>query len=184
MGICSPGPVDSVLLFGRTPIVEARRVGLDGSSRTSAALCRLLFAEWLGTEPEFQSSNGALTPAEADVDVLLLIGDPALRSPRDGYRVVDLALVWRERTGLPFCFAAWVARDETCARAAVSVLRSAMERGLAHRGQIAAEASARLGIPADRLLNYLTSRITYRLGPPEEEGIALFRRLLEKHALL
>ena len=48
MGISSPGPVDSVLLFARRPLTAARTVLLDPSSRTSSALARILFAEVVG----------------------------------------------------------------------------------------------------------------------------------------
>ena len=57
---------------------DVRSVALDVSSRTSVALTKIIFREFLGTDPEWR-------PAQPDIDAMLrvndaavLIGDPAL----------------------------------------------------------------------------------------------------------
>ncbi|MEN8151038.1 MAG: menaquinone biosynthesis protein, partial [Planctomycetota bacterium] len=172
-GICvgSPGPVDSVLIFSRGPVEESRRVALDESSLTSSALARILFGERWGRTPEFSHCPPDVDPREADADAVLLIGDPAMRAPRDGLVVTDVATAWREWTGLPFPFALWIASDVETARAAAPVLAAAKERGLARRGEIAAEAAAAMDLPPEFLLRYLTSRITYDFGEGEAESL-------------
>ncbi|MHC4471247.1 MAG: MqnA/MqnD/SBP family protein, partial [Planctomycetota bacterium] len=109
---------------------------------------------------------------------------PALTAPREGLVVTDAALLWREMTGLPFCFAVWLARDEATAAEAAPVLNLAKERGLARRAEIAREAAEGLGLPEERLLAYLTERITYDLGDPERAALARFGELCRRHALL
>jgi chorismate dehydratase len=173
-GICSPGPVDSVLLFSRGPVAEARSVLLDESSLTSAALVRVLYDEHFGGRPEFASCGADLDPRQMDADACLLIGDPALRAPRDRLVLTDLASAWRELTGLPFCFAAWLARDEETAERVRGPLRAARERGLAGREEFAARESASLGLRPQTLLRYLTERITYELGEPERAAAERF----------
>ena len=115
-----------------------------------------------------------MDPREADADAVLLIGDPAMRAPRDGLAVTDLATAWREGTGLPFCFALWIARDEAAARAAEPILTAAKSRGLARREAIALDASPELDLPPERLLTYLTERITYDLEEGERAGLSRY----------
>ena len=98
--------------------------------------------------------------------------------------VTDLATAWRSLTGLPFCFAVWVARDASCAEEAGPILSSARERGLARRADYARAGAEKLGIPFERLLIYLTERISYTFGEHERKAVEEFRRLLTKHKLL
>jgi len=184
-GICvgSPGPVDSVLFFSRGPIEASSSVALDESSLTSTALARILFGERWGKNPEFRACPPDVDPRAADADAILLIGDPAMKAPRDGLVVTDLASAWRDWTGLPFCFALWIARDEASARLAAPILTAAKERGLLRRRELAAEASGRMGLPAEFLLRYLTSRITYDLGPNEVEALERFCRYVRAMGL-
>jgi chorismate dehydratase len=173
IAIASPGPVDSVLFFSRRPLEEVETLALDESSLTSAALARILCEDHFGVRPEYTSCGPEVDPVRSGADAVLLIGDPALRAERDGLLVTDLASTWRAHTGLPFCFALWIAADEASAKAASGVLRQAKERGLARRAELAAAASEDLGLPAESLLVYLTERITYDLS--EGERIALER---------
>src|SRR5215471_5314672 len=52
ISIASRGPVLSVTLFSRSPWAQIKRVALDEGSRTSAALCQVLFAKRYGVKPE------------------------------------------------------------------------------------------------------------------------------------
>ncbi len=184
ISISSPGPVDSVLLFSRGPLGAARHVLLDDSSLTSAALVRVLFAHRLGAGPVFERRSPETDPRLMDADALLLIGDRALTAPRDGLAVTDVASLWREWTGLPFCFAVWLARDRAAARRAGPVLRAAKERGLARRREIAEEAAPALGLSAEELHRYLVERVTYDLGEPERAAVARFEDLCRDTGLL
>ena len=185
-GICiaSPGPVDSVLLFSRGPLRDARRVLLDDSSLTSSALARILLAGECGDAVEYGACPPSIDPRDADADAVLLIGDPALRAPRDGLVVTDLASWWRETHGLPFCFAVWIARDEAAARDAAGPLEDAMRRGLLRREDYAREAARETGLPYETLVTYLTERIRYTLGDAERESLARFGRCCEELGLL
>ena len=59
VAIASEGPVRSVLLVGRREPAAMRTVAGDRSSRTSAALLRILLAERHGIEPEFVTAAPA-----------------------------------------------------------------------------------------------------------------------------
>jgi len=43
-------------------------------------------------------------------DAALIIGDPAMKIPRDKLRVFDLGALWHDFTGFGFVFAMWMTR--------------------------------------------------------------------------
>jgi chorismate dehydratase len=175
--IAAHGPVESVLLFCRRPPAECRTVALDTSSRTSVDLVRVLFAHRWGTRPTYLRRDPDPDLRRAEADAVLLIGDPALLARWEGPPPVDLAEEWRAWTGLPFVFAAWVARTEEIARAAEPVLRRAAERGAAHLADIARRGARDLGLPEERLRRYLSESLRFGFGPGERAGLARFEEL-------
>src|SRR6266851_4058110 len=98
-----------VLATKRNNLKKVTRVALDDSSRTSVALVKIIFREFLGFEPEWITSPPELKSMLMHADAALIIGDPAMRIPRDKLRVFDLATLWHEFTGLGFVFAMWMA---------------------------------------------------------------------------
>lgn len=170
----------SVLLVSRRPIAQVRRVALDESSRTSAALVRLLAAERWGIDPEYLSHRPDLDSMLDAADAALLIGDPALRVDRRDLQIWDLAAEWRAMTGLPFVFAAW-----TC-RAGIELtpdqkrlFTDSLEAGLADLERIVTDAAAETGLDPDLLHRYFTHHLHYRLGPEERAGMDAFLRHIE-----
>jgi chorismate dehydratase len=79
MAVAAKGEVRSILVLAKKPMEMARRVALDRSSRSSAALVRLLCAGRWGIEPEFVEAAPDPAAMLADADAALVIGDPALR---------------------------------------------------------------------------------------------------------
>src|SRR5690348_5263249 len=113
-GVCigSEGPVASVALFARKPVRDLRRIALDTSSRTSAALVRILCARRFDVAPAFVSHAPDLGAMLAQADAALLIGDPALfvYPAAFGAEKIDLGAAWSDMTGLPFVWAFWAGR--------------------------------------------------------------------------
>ncbi len=173
--IATHGSVGSVLLFAKTAPAEARVVALDESSRTSAALTRVLYRFLWNASPRFvpRPSDPDLTRLEADA--ALLIGDPALVARWSGPPPIDLGHAWRDWTGLPFVFAAWLARTPEIAREAAQPLRRAALRGTAHLSEIAAAGAARLGLSDAVAEDYLRRRLSFDYGDSERAAVALFR---------
>ena len=79
IAIASERKVESVLLVSRGPARRAKRVALDSSSRTSAALVKILFALLWKREPEYLEAAPDLKAMMSSADAALLIGDPALQ---------------------------------------------------------------------------------------------------------
>ena len=174
LGIASHRRARSVVLVTRQPLDAVRRVALDASSRTSAALVRLLLRRRGLREVEFVE-RAPEWPAMLDgADAALLIGDPALTADLQGHHAIDLATEWFAATGLPFVFAVWAVRPGLALADGGALFHEAYRRGALELDAIAREASARLSLPPDDLASYLRDCIHYRLGPEEERAIPLF----------
>lgn len=182
--IASRGEVQSVRLFHRKPLRRLRRVCLDASSMTSAALTKIVLAERYGVQPEFQSTPPVADLQDADGDAILLIGDKAMQVCSRRWRALDLGAEWKALTGLPFVYAIWAARRGVASRDLVCAINDVKALGLAHADAIAASESRRLGLSFTCCRTYLTHRIFYGLGPAEIAGLREFRRRLIAHGLI
>jgi chorismate dehydratase len=190
IAIAALNAVRSILLVSRKPLDEIKTVALDTSSMTSVALCKVLFAKWLGGPREYRSMAPDLQTMLATSDAALLIGDPALLIERACYpTVIDLAEEWRKHTGKPFVFAFWAVREDAFAetgtvsgttadaiRKLAEVFQRSRDHGLAPESvqHIAKEWASRLGLRGDQVTRYLTMNIHYFLDPPCQEGLRLF----------
>lgn len=199
LAIASERKVESVLLVSRGPARRVRRVALDASSRTSAALVKILFVRHWKAEPDYAEAAPDLRAMLQQADAALLIGDPALRVALHGahaelpevenVHVYDLAEEWWRLTQLPFVFAVWAVRaDRVRSRQAARALTRDFQRsrdlGLEHLGEIAREAAARLGLPGGQLERYLRHSIQYRLDAPHRAGLESFFRFAHELGLL
>jgi chorismate dehydratase len=170
VAIASRGPVRSVSLFHRRPLASVRRVALDSSSRTSAALLRILLRDRLGRDPEYVVMPPSLPEMLAAADAALLIGDRALYFEGPESRL-DLGQEWTERTGLPFVWAFWAGRREAARPSDVARLQAALAAGLQALPAIASTYNGnRAGLNED----YLRRHIVYRLDEAESAGLNEF----------
>jgi len=180
VAIGSRGPVRSVLLFHHGPLERVRRVAVDTSSRTSAALVKVLLREKLGRDPQYVPMGPSLVDMLAVADAALLIGDPALDHEGDSARL-DLGEEWTRTTGLPFVYAFWAGRPGAVGAAGVSRLQSALASGLEALPAIAARQARGEAFRAAKYEAYLRENIVYRLGEEEQAGLREFYR--RAHAL-
>ena len=180
VAIGSRGKVRSVLLFHHGPLERVRRVALDTSSRTSAALVRILLRERLDRAPQYVPMGPSLVDMLAVADAALLIGDPALDHEADAARL-DLGDEWSRLTGLPFVYAFWAGRPGAVGAAGVERLRSALSAGLEAVPEIAARRAGGDAARAAKYEAYLRENIVYRLGEEEQAGLREFYR--RAHAL-
>src|SRR5213082_3110701 len=136
----SRSAVRSVVLACRlNNLKKVKRVALDDSSRTSVALVKIIFREFLDFDPEWISAAPDLKSMLTAADAALIIGDPAMKIPRDQFRVFDLATLWHEFTGFGFVFAMWMVRNDGAETVGVIDFAAARDEGLAHLDNIAAE---------------------------------------------
>src|SRR5260370_19875656 len=91
----SRSAVRSVVLVTRqNNLKKIERVALDASSRTSVALVKIIFQEFLGLEPHCETSPPDLKSMLEHADASLVIREPAMLISRDKFRVFDLATLW------------------------------------------------------------------------------------------
>src|SRR5205085_6409011 len=113
-------------------------VALDESSRTSVALVKIIFREFLDFEPEWITAAPNLHLMMQQADAALIIGDPAMTISRDRFRVFDLASLWHEFTGFGFVFAMWMVRNEGAGKIQSIDFAAARADGLANLDQVIA----------------------------------------------
>ena len=175
--IASKGIVKSVLLLSKVPIEQVETVALDNSSRTSAALVRVLLQKFysrpLVTAPADPQPQKMLQRADA----ALLIGDPALTFDGNGLMVYDLAAEWKKFTGLPFVFAVWAGHEGAILSNIVADFQASRDYGLAHVDDIASEYAPRLGLTCEAVKVYLRENIDYSLNEENCKGLELFYSL-------
>jgi chorismate dehydratase len=186
-GVCvgSRGRVRSVVLVtGGMELEQVRRVALSSESRTSVALVQIIFREFLKLEPEMHVCAPDLRSMLREADAALMIGDPAMTFPREGLRVYDLASLWRERTGLGFVFAMWMAREGSAGGLGRVDFAAARDEGLEHVPEIAAQYEGELGLPQSELREYLSENIVFRLDEEMRAGLDLFYKLAHRHGII
>lgn len=167
------GPVRTVVLLSHTPLADITTIHLDGHSRTSVALLQLLAKEfwrkdfyWLPAAEGFEALS--YPPGEA----ILAIGDKVFACEANYTYRYDLAAEWKNFTGRPFVFAAWVARPSLPDPIA-SALNDALQSGVADINGVVAH-YGNLNLSADALRQYLTLHIQYQLDEAKQQALALF----------
>ncbi|HJY86904.1 MAG TPA: menaquinone biosynthesis protein [Candidatus Acidoferrales bacterium] len=212
MAVAAKGEVRSILVLAKRPIEQARRLALDRSSRSSAALVRLLCAGRWGIQPEFIEMEPEPATMLAQADAALVIGDPALRiaikaetlagrqpsgelcctgdpseQPVPGVDTLflyDVAHQWREMTGRPCVLAIWVARREAVTPEVVADFLASKEYGLARIPEIAEGAALKLDLPAPALERYLRENIDFSLDDENRAGLEWYFRLCAEAGLI
>jgi len=182
-GVCvgAKERVRSVCLVTRGEDLEqVRSVSLDISSKTSAALTKIIFREFLGFEPEWRDARPDLEAMLAESDCALLIGDPALVIDETVYRKFDLAALWKKFTGLGFVFAMWMTRRAACG----IDFAAARNEGLDHLDEIVSNYETDLRLPREELRIYLSQNISYTIDASMQEGLELYYALAHKQGLI
>jgi chorismate dehydratase len=207
MAVAAKGEVRSILVVSKRPIDMAKKIALDSSSRSSAALVRLLAKELWQIQPEFIEVPPDPPEMLKMADAALVIGDPALRialkmearnskvpsneaccqgdiedMPVPGYETIfvyDVAYQWEKMTGKPCVLAVWAGRRDAVTPEVVADFRDSKRYGLDRVREIAEAASIKLDLPPRALERYLTDNIEFDLT---EENLAGLRLFFEKAA--
>lgn len=192
LAVASRHRVKSVLLISNKPLYQVKTVAVDNTSRTSAALARIVFNEFYQTRPDFRPAPGNLADMLAQSDAAVLIGDTALQFMQlnelpneikqkaflkfgpEPLEVYDLAERWKVLTGLPFVFAFWAARTGFQDQKVAEALRESREYGLLHIAEIAKRYSEPLSLKEEFLRQYLTENVDYHMDESCVEGLRIF----------
>ena len=177
--------VRSVCLVTKGEDLRAvKTVSLDVSSRTSVALTKIIFREFLNAEPTYKISNPNLDEMLSASDCALLIGDPALMVDEGKYRKFDLAEVWHDFTGFGFVFAMWMARDERRETAKSIDFAAARDEGLRHLEEIILNYETEILLAHEDFKKYLSENISYSIDNSMQKGLQLYFYLAAKNNLI
>jgi chorismate dehydratase len=172
--IGAEGEVASVCLFSDVPIEEAKEVLLDYQSRTSVRLAKILLKEYWKVNP-------LLTDAKADFrdhikgdTAGLVIGDRAFEQRKVSPYIYDLGKAWKELTGLPFVFAAWVSNRKLDSKF-IADFNATTGAGM----QVIDKIVAQNPYPLFNLKKYFTQHISYTLDDKKKAGLNLFLEKLK-----
>lgn len=189
-GICCDGPTLTVRIFSPVPIERIESLACDTDSHTSVALARILLTERYNIRPEFMdlhaasTEEGHATAARANA-ARLLIGDKVVcEEPRDLPHQLDLGEAWHHWTGLPFVFAAWMARPGIDLGDLPARLEQAKHTGLAHLDEIITRHARPRGWPPAVARRYLTEHLQFDITDRHLHAIRRFHRLAAEHGII
>ena len=163
---------------------DVESVALDVSSKTSVALTKIIFREFLGKELKYREAKPNLGEMFSDANCALLIGDPALTVDAQIYRKFDLAETWKKYTGFGFVFAMWMANAEKAAIARTIDFPGIRDEGLSHLDEIIANYATEIALAPADFKKYLSENISYALDDSMRRGLALYFELAHKHGLI
>jgi chorismate dehydratase len=167
------GPTASVCLFSETPIDKVEKVLLDHQSRTSVVLAKILLKEYWKIQPELIDAGEDFREFIKGTTAGLVIGDRALQQRKHSAYVYDLGEAWKQLTGLPFVFAAWIS-NKKLSNAFVEEFNIANGLGLHNIDAVLEE----LDYDDFDLHDYYSRYIKYDLNAAKREGLDLFLKKL------
>ena len=110
--ISCDGEVGSVCMFSDVPLHEIKTILLDYQSKTSVELLKILLKEYWKISPQLVTGDNNYEKNIVGATAGLVIGDRALAQRSKSKYIYDLGLAWKEMTGLPFVFAAWISNKK------------------------------------------------------------------------
>ncbi len=162
---------------------NVKSVALDVSSRTSVALSKIIFREFIGSEPVYQTAMPNLAEMLKENDCALLIGDPALTIDEAKYRKFDLAETWRKFTGFGFVFAMWMAQKDSLEIVRTIDFAKVRDEGLEHLNEIISNYETEISLSRQEFKSYLADNITYSIDENMRQGLFLYFKLAYRHKL-
>jgi chorismate dehydratase len=167
--IGSDGPVASVCLFSESPIDEVDKVLLDYQSRTSVQMARILIKKYWKCEPEFIPAGEDFHRQIRGKTAAVMIGDRALAQRKKSTYIYDLGEAWKNYTGLPFVYAAWISKEKLD-DSFLSKFSDANKMGLLQLEKVISQ------LPQESfdLHDYYTKYVSYEFDEEKKKGLNLF----------
>ena len=164
------GPVGSVAIFSEKPLNQLTSVILDYQSRTSVMLSRVLMQEYWKKQVTWKDAQGEEFLQQIKDDVAgVVIGDRALKQKTISKYMYDLGLAWKNQTGLPFVFAAWISNKEL-PEDFLTAFNEANQMGFNNLEEVVSMEN----YDHSALGKYYTENISYELNAEKRKGLELF----------
>ena len=168
------GAVGSVCIFSEVPLEKVETILLDHQSRTSVALAKILLREFWKINPVFKEGSVDIIDEIRGTTAAVVIGDRALNQLTAFPYIYDLGLAWKQYSGLPFIFAAWVS-NKILTPDLISDFNNANKYGIEHLD----DELQNLHFTGFDLKAYYTQYISYDLNPLKKRGLELFLQQLK-----
>ena len=169
------GPVATVCLFSEVPVNRIETVLLDYQSKTSVALAKILLQKYWHISPVFEDvKEEGFRNRISGTTAGVVIGDRAFDQRTRSTYSYDLGEAWKDFTGLPFVFAAWIA-NKPLPDGFIHAFNEANAFGLMHIDEVVQENPYKLF----DLKQYYKYNVNYVLDENKKAGLDAFLRLLE-----
>lgn len=167
------GPVASVCLFSDVPLQEVETILMDYQSRTSVALAKILLQKHWNISPELVDTNEDYRARIKGNTAGLVIGDRSFEQRKRSTHIYDLGEAWKQHTGLPFVFAAWIS-NRNLPHSFIDSFNEANRLGVENIPVISKDEHYDLF----NLEEYYTRYINYELDAQKRIGLNKFLQLL------
>jgi len=175
--IGSNGKVKTVCLFSEVPVEEINTVYLDYQSRTSVLLVQVLMKEYWKKEITFLPAlEGYEINTIKNNIAAVIIGDRAIANLGKYKYEYDLSEIWKQHTGLPFVFAAWVS-NKMIEQDFLDDFNAALQIGLSNRSQLLKEYEC-YDSDIFSVKEYWNTNIQYELDDDKKQALELFLKKL------
>ncbi len=169
--IGSVGAVNSVFIFSNCDIKDVKTLlQLDPQSRTSNNLARVLLKNYWKADDLMISKTDDYAQSNDPNTAFVQIGDRTFGKKELYPFVYDLAEEWKNFTGLPFVFAAWIANKPLYAEF-VEEFNQSIKFGLNHRTELLKELPKRQDFDLE---DYLMHKLDFELTEDKKKALYMF----------
>jgi chorismate dehydratase len=169
--------VDSVKLYSEVPLAQIESITLDYQSRSSITLTKVLCKFFWNISPNYVDAIPGFEKNTQHKNASVVIGDRTFDLNGKHNYEYDLAEEWFKFTGLPFVFAAWVSTEKIDPEF-IKEFNAVLKYGVEHTGDAINENAGNLLLSKEKALEYLTTRIDYRLNDKKREAMDLFLKYI------
>ena len=170
------GAVNSVFIFSNCEIKDVKTLQLDPQSRSSNNLAKVLLKNFWKIKPKLIVEADDYTTSTDAETAFVLIGDRTFGKAEQYPFVYDLAAEWQKFTGLPFCFAAWIA-NKPISQEFINEFNKSLKYGLDHRTQLLKELPE---VQNFDLEDYLMHKLDFDLTEKKKEALHLFLKYIKE----
>ncbi len=160
------GDVASVCLFSDVQLNKIKTILLDYQSRSSVGLLKVLLKDFWKLDVKLENADEGYEDKISDSTAGLVIGDRAFIQRKKRKYIYDLGSAWKEMTGLPFVFAAWIA-NKKLPETFIAKFNTSTGEGFKHLPEII---GANL-FPDYDLDTYYTKNISFNLDDDKRKGL-------------
>lgn len=169
------GEVASVCLFSEVPLEQIETILLDYQSRTSVELVKILMKKYWKINPLIQKATENFMHEIKGTTAAVVIGDRAFEQRKKSAFCYDLGQAWKDFTGLPFVFAAWVSNKKMPDKF-ISAFNEANKKGISNLEAVLKN----LFCKSFDLESYYTKYVSYELDEQKLKGLSLFLEYLKE----